>query len=118
MENNPNMLKETQINNHPIKVLFVASDNNTSSGAFISLVTLADILINKYSLDAYVILPHWGNGIELLNEKKIPYKKIYSFSWVIPISAKDSNFNKIKIIAKKIFNILAKYQILLSHQHF
>ncbi len=94
-----------------IKVLFVASDNDSSSGAFISLVTLVDILINKYSMDVQVILPYNGNGTELLNEKNIPYKLITSCSWVIPISAKGSKINEIKTIVKKIINIKAKHKI-------
>lgn len=99
------------IENKSMNVLFVASDNDKASGAFLSMVTLIEILKKKYSIDFFVILPGEGNGIELLNDKEIPYKIINSISWVIPLSVKDSKVTKIKTIVKKILNIKAINEI-------
>ena len=93
------------IDSQSINLLFVASDNDKTSGAFISMVTLVDILRNKYGINVFVILPHKGDGVELLNDKKIPFKIIYSFTWVIPISVKDNKINKITRFIKRIINI-------------
>lgn len=99
------------IENKSMKILFAASDNDKSSGAFLSMITLIDILRKKYSIDFFVILPGDGDGIELLEDKKIPYKVIKSITWVIPISIRDSKSTKIKTIVKKILNIKAIKEI-------
>ena len=75
------------------------------------MVTLIEILRDKYGLNIFVILPYDGNGIGLLNDKNIPFKIIKSWSWVIPISVKDSKINKIKTVVKKILNINAIKEI-------
>ena len=99
------------IENKSMNVLFLASDNDKTSGAFISMVTLVDILRKKYGMNVFVILPHNGDGVELLNDKEIPFKLIYSFSWVIPLEIKDSTITKIKGRVKRIINNIPIIQI-------
>lgn len=68
------------------RILFISSDNNKVSGAFLCLVDLCDILINKYGLEVFVILPYYGNGKSLLDAKSIPNYTINSFGWGIELS--------------------------------
>ena len=68
------------------RILFISSDNNKVSGAFLCLVDLCDILINKYGLDVFVILPYYGGGKSLLDAKGIPNYTINSFGWGIELS--------------------------------
>ena len=68
------------------RILFISSDNNKVSGAFLCLVDLCDILINKYGFEVFVILPYYGNGKSLLDAKNIPSYTINSFGWGIELS--------------------------------
>lgn len=68
------------------RILFISSDNNKVSGAFLCMVDLCDILTNKYGLDVFVILPYFGNGKSLLDAKNIPNYTINSFGWGIELS--------------------------------
>ena len=84
-----------------IKVVFTPSDNNLTSGAFLSMVRLLVVLKDKYSVDPLVIVPSDGDGIELLEKYNIAYKTVRSFPWVIKDSAK-INFETLKIILWRI----------------
>lgn len=75
------------------------------------MVTLIEFLRKKYDINFFVILPEDGDGIELLEDKKIPYKVIKSISWVIPLSVKGSKINDVKTIVKKVLNIKAINEI-------
>lgn len=68
------------------KILFVASDNSSSSGAFLSMCVLADILQTEYNYEAIVVVPKEGTGIQILKEKCIRYFLIKSYDWVVPIT--------------------------------
>lgn len=68
------------------RILFISSDNNKVSGAFLCLVELCDFLINKHGLDVFVILPYYGNGKSILDAKNIPNYTINSFGWGIELS--------------------------------
>lgn len=86
------------------RILFISSDNNKVSGAFLCLVELCELLINKYGLDVHVILPYYGNGKSLLDEKNIPNYLINSFGWGIELSReRDSKCLK-EISDKKLVN--------------
>lgn len=67
-----------------MKVLFVASDNNHSSGAFLSMVALNRLLKERHGIETLVILPKEGTGAPLLEENGIPYRIVESRDWVIP----------------------------------
>lgn len=95
-----------------MKILFIASDNNTTSGAFLSMVKLNEILNQKYNIKTHIILPIKGNGQNILSEKNISYSYIRSYNWVIAISDKSKLSTKIKILIKKFINFFAYLRIL------
>lgn len=67
-----------------MKILFAASDNNSSSGAFRSMVALNKILNTQLGLETLVVLPNAkGDGAPLLEEAGVRYTVIESFNWVI-----------------------------------
>ena len=65
-----------------MKVVFFATDNSASSGAFLCLYNLVSILKENYGLEATVILPKNGSGTELLKHGNIEYKIVRSTTWV------------------------------------
>lgn len=80
-----------------LKILFIASDNSSSSGAFLSMCTLADLLQTQHGAQVEVILPRSGTGKELLDEKGIACTTIPSWDWVVPLGSKhDPKFLKVK----------------------
>ncbi len=107
-----------------LRVLFVASDNNHTSGAFISMTILNRILREKFNVETFVVLPMPGHGEKLLRENNINYCMIPSSDWVIPLSReKDTGLHK-EIIAKKqknekaitdIIDLINKYDFDLVH---
>ena len=86
------------------RILFISSDNNKVSGAFLCLVDLCDLLINKYGLDVFVILPYFGNGKSLLDAKNIPNYTINSFGWGIELSRERDDKCLKEISDKKLVN--------------
>lgn len=67
-----------------LKILFVPSDNNAASGAFLSMVKLCSILQKDFGCQVQVLLHCKGNGEKLLSDNKIQYRMIHSFNWFIP----------------------------------
>ena len=86
------------------RILFISSDNVRNSGAFLCLVSLCDILINKYDLDVFVLLPYFGPGKSLLDAKNIPNYTLNSFAWVVPISRKDTPESLREMSDRKLVN--------------
>ena len=84
-----------------VRVLFIPSDNNRSSGAFLSMVNLIKELKARYGLDCFVIVPRDGNGYEVLDEYRIKYGLIESKDWVVPL---DGEVDEKEIGEKKQFN--------------
>ena len=86
------------------RVLFIASDNNRSSGAFLSMSYLAAKLKNKYEAEPYVILPNPGTGEEILDSLYVKHITIPSKDWVIPQDQiRDEKYQK-EVEAKKKIN--------------
>lgn len=83
-----------------MKILFISSDNNKTSGAFLCLVELNRYLREVYDVDTCVIIPKQGDGVQLLDKYHIPYKIIPSYSWIT------YNGSGIKAIAKTCFKFL------------
>jgi len=75
-----------------IDVIFMSSDNNSSSGAFLSMIDL-NCELNIRNINTMVILPEYGNGEKLLIERGIKYTYIPSEHWAIP---KDTIFDESK----------------------
>ena len=109
-------IKNTSFNFHKnkIKILFMPSDNNRTSGAFLSMANLILNLRELYDLDIFVILPEKGHGIEILNEMDIPYKLIQSKDWVVPLNQEKNEIfykevNKKKKINKKAITSISAF---------
>ena len=72
-----------------MKVALIASDNNASSGAFLSMTNLA-IQLNQLHVKTIVIIPKEGpyvgpgDGVNLLRKHKIKYYVVPSISGVVP----------------------------------
>ena len=64
------------------QILFMASDNNSSSGAFLCLVDI-NIELKKRGISSLVILPQYGNGEPLLKENNIEYTYVLSKDWLV-----------------------------------
>ena len=97
-----------------LRVLFIASDNNRTSGAFLSMVALNVILREKYQVDTFVIIPNPGDGDELLIKNKIPYMMIESFDWVLPLEFQhtlecDKEIERRKSRNSKAVSILSRF---------
>lgn len=71
-----------------MKILFIASCNDMSSGAFLSLAKLSSILKNRYKVGVHIILPYRGSGTKILEIEKLSYSIIPSYQWSIPIGKK------------------------------
>ena len=111
-----------EINN--MNVLFTPSDNNKTSGAFLSMINLCVYLRDKYNVNISVILPMEGQGVEILDLMNINYKLIPSKDWVVPLSKKrDENYQKAvdnkkhinEIAVKKIGDFIDKNDIDILH---
>lgn len=67
-----------------MKILFVPSDNNFSSGAFRSMATLNKLLNEKFNIQTLIVLPNQtGDGVTLLDKYNLKYVFINSFNWII-----------------------------------
>jgi len=99
-----------------LRVMFIASDNSRTSGAFLSMVVLNRILRDKYNVETFVVLPNVGNGDLLLKEYKIPHVLVQSRDWVIPLNRKKdseliSDINKKREFNHKAISIIKKIAI-------
>lgn len=83
-----------------MKILFISSDNNKTSGAFLCLVELNRSLRELYHIDTLVIIPKKGDGVQLLDKYHIPYRFVPSYSWIT------YNGFGLKAIAKTCFKSL------------
>lgn len=72
--------KEHVLNKKKIDIVFMASDNSSSSGAFLCMLDL-NIELNKRGISTAVILPEYGNGEALLYQKNVDFTYIISRHW-------------------------------------
>ncbi len=94
-----------------MKILFIASDNNATSGAFLSMVALNQILHNNLSVDTFVVLPREGTGQALLDEVGIPWTTVKSYDWVVPMEQSSGLKYSLKKSVKQMLNIRAVSQL-------
>ena len=66
------------------KVLFVSSDSNKMSGAFLSETALNEILNKKFKISTHVILPYKGSGNSIMTAAGVKNHVIPSHDWIIP----------------------------------
>lgn len=96
--------------NTKTKIVFMASDNNVVSGAFLCMAELCVQLQNR-GIGVMIILPYYGLGSSLLLQKKIPHTYILSKDWGYEI-AKDHNYwEKVKFWIQLLSNRKAKKEI-------
>lgn len=93
-----------------MKILFVSSDNNPSSGAFLSMVMLNRLLRDNFGVETMIVLPREGDGQKLLEDAHIPFTLIPSRDWVIPIPAKKRLRTILRLYAKRMVSYLQNRQ--------
>ena len=69
-------------------ILYIASDNNRTSGAFLCLVDLVKEIKGK-NFRILIVLPEYGNGEEILKKENIEYTYIPSCTWLVPRTCKE-----------------------------
>lgn len=97
--------------NRKLKVLFIASDNNAASGAFLSMVALCDHLQTEHNIQVKVILPRSGTGEGILSDTRIDYSIIRSYDWVVGLSESRNIKFRIKKIKEHFWNYLSAVKI-------
>lgn len=91
-----------------MKVLFVPSDNNSTSGAFRSMAFLNRLLNEEHNMQTLVVLPSKeGTGVELLDSLNIKYTFIDSYNWIIKSDRDITQEDKEKIEKEKLLNNFA-----------
>lgn len=107
---------------HPVTdevrdVLFMASDNNCSSGAFLCMVDLNREL-NKRGIPTLVVLPAYGSGEELLQINHIDYTYVLSKDWLVKVgSSDDKRLQENDSAINAIRELIKKCQIKLVHNN-
>lgn len=97
--------------NRKLKVLFIASDNNAASGAFLSMAALCDNLQVEHNTQVKVILPRSGTGEAVLDGFNIKHTIIKSYDWVVGLDEKrDKTFYR-KKIKEHLWNCLSAIKI-------
>lgn len=94
-----------------MKILFIASDNNRSSGAFLSMTALNIYLNKEFHVETKVILPREGTGEQLLFEGGVPSQIIRSYDWIIPQDTVKTPLFRLKHFIKSLMNIRAANKI-------
>lgn len=92
------------------RILFMASDNNRVSGAFLCMAELCEQL-QEHGIGAGVVLPHYGTGTSLLEEKDIPYTYIESRDWAYKVEDTKTLWQKAGFIAGILSNQKAKREL-------
>ncbi|RKM54437.1 glycosyltransferase [Butyrivibrio sp. X503] len=82
LENNHMRLYPVPDNGEIIDVLLMTSDNYKGSGAFLCAVELCEQM-NQSGIKMMIILPEYGEGEDILIERKLPYAYIPSKNWCV-----------------------------------
>lgn len=93
------------------KIVFMASDNNKVSGAFLCLVELCCQLIEA-GISILVVLPYQGSGASLLIQNKIPHTYIPASDWAYEIAKNNSVWEKIKFKYRLLKNLYAEKKLI------
>lgn len=94
-----------------MNILFFSSDNNSSSGAFISMVILCRELAKK-NHNVLVIVPKSGTGDVLLKKYNIEFLVIKSYNWVCSLGEKNKFSVRASYFVKHLFNLFQVSKIL------
>lgn len=105
------------------KIMFMASDNNRTSGAFLCMVEVC-VLLKQYGVETLIILPCYGTGEVLLKEAEIGFTYVLSTHWGYEITREHDFCNKVifamrllknQKTRKKLVRFIQKYGINLVH---
>lgn len=96
--------------NGKTRVLLIASDNNMFSGAFRCMAELCSQL-QENGMATAVILPHYGTGTPLLEQKQIPYTYIPSQDWGYEVAKDRDLLTKIRFLAGMLKNYKARQEL-------
>lgn len=98
-------------------ILFMASDNNSTSGAFLCMVDLNKEL-NERGISTLVVLPAYGNGENLLRENKIEFTYILSKNWLSSIECSDfPDLSENNNAINEVCQLIKKYNVKLVHNN-
>ena len=100
-----------------MRVLYFASDNNISHGAFRSLAKLSSVLQHDYGVETCIVLPYQGNGQALLEQEQVSFTTVVSRPWIIPVHAGPKMLARVPVrwaknlySIKKIEKLIAQYK--------
>lgn len=79
-----------------VDILLMASDNNSSSGAFLCLADLS-VELSKHGITNVIVLPEYGNGEVVLLNKNIDFVYISSRHWARKIDDVSYTSEDVKI---------------------
>lgn len=101
-----------------VDVLFFASDNNKTSGAFRCMVEFVSYAVEQ-GVRIVVVLPKYGNGEQILKDSGIDYIFIPSDDWLIRQDGKSTwdeiNKNDDSKACSTIYSFIKKYNVRLVH---
>lgn len=89
------------------KVLMLASDDISASGAFRSMAKLCALLRDNYDVDPLIVVPYHGDGEQILDEYGLNHICIRSSDWIVPIQFQWTLYLRIKYAAKSVMNWMA-----------
>lgn len=107
LTNNPVIEEERQI-------LFMSSDNNSSSGAFLCLLDL-NIELKKRGIKALIVLPMYGTGESLLQENELDFTYVLSKDWLGEIGRPIRNLACNDTAIEKLVSFIYNFNIQLVH---
>lgn len=99
-----------------IDVLIMTSDNYRASGAFLCAAELCEEL-NMLGLKTYLVLPEYGEGEDLLDEKEIPYFYLPSVHWCCDIGDNESTLPDNQSAIDKLSEVIIEKKVKLIHNN-
>lgn len=104
-----------------IDILFMASDNNCSSGAFLCMCDLCAEL-KRYGISSLVVLPQYGNGEQALTEREVEFTYILSEHWAYfcrkpDWEEKNAALAENSHAVQQIAGLIDKYHVRLVHNN-
>lgn len=108
-----------------MRVLFIENAGNKSAGAFHSMLTLIRLL-RKYGVESYVAVSDKADGLDLLEQNKIPYIKMRAcaYTWIISNKAKPAERLKMpfkyavsKLSSRKLIQYARQNKIDIIHEN-
>lgn len=99
-----------------IDVLLMSSDNYRTSGAFLCAATMCEEM-NRLGVRMVMLLPEYGNGEELLEDKGIPYAYFPLKNWCKRIGDKKVTLPDQDDAIKELSELIEKHHVRLVHNN-